>query len=547
MRLTITLGMLVIAGSAHAAPAPRPGANHHLGDDSWIAKFGHAPEHGDSEKARMKTHLEFVRAELAKKPATRPELETKRAQLLGYLDDYIAKGTTPENTRLPWRSPVFIDDFGTICAVGYLIERSVGREVAEKIASAHRYEFLEDIAAAMPDVQQWVEASGFTLDELASIQPGYERPAIEEWGRWTLANYAEGTYHDAEEHAETKGEIETGKMEGEWKRFDAKGHVLGKGKMHAGAGTWHSFYPDGKKMAEGPYEKNDPHGQWTFFHRNGRVAAEGAFFHGQRHGEWKFFYDDAAGTLISKGSFNTGSIVGDWEHFDREGELLATSVIANTPHQRWGEGFLLTVTKAHDGVRHQVHRLGGPDNHRVDGYYLGDEKIYVHNDGKETFDANGFRLEKTELGWEKTNCKWSKKRKIIAQRGDIVTLHGLISPYAYEEAGTPCEGQTTKVEKDRAKRLDKIAASFKAVREKTPEFARKLALGEKVIPTDGDDNYDNYFNEDEKELAKDLPSLLAEHMAWYIEWPHVDGKFVEVFYTLAGQSREWGPNGGQGP
>jgi hypothetical protein len=113
----------------------------------------------------------------------------------------------------------------------------------------------------------------------------------------------------------------------------------------------------------------------------------------------------------------------------------------------------------------------------------------------------------------------------------------------------PCEGTTTKVENDRAKRLDKIAASFKAVRAKTPEFARKLALGERVIPTeDGETtNYDNYFDEGDIELAKDLPSLLAEHMAWYIEWPHIDGKFVEVFYTLAGHSRYWGPNGGQGP
>lgn len=68
---------------------------------------------------------------------------------LGYLDDYIAHGVTPTNAHLPWRTAVFIDDAGAICAVGYLIERSAGRALAERIAAEHRYDFLEDIAAAI--------------------------------------------------------------------------------------------------------------------------------------------------------------------------------------------------------------------------------------------------------------------------------------------------------------------------------------------------------------------------------------------------------------
>src|SRR5262245_56341 len=104
----------------------RDGANHRVGDDSFVERFGRAPAGGDPEELRMWTHLEHARARLAAAPPTRPELAARRGELLGYLGDYIAKGVTPHNTRLPWRTPVFIDDFDNICAVGYLIERSVG-------------------------------------------------------------------------------------------------------------------------------------------------------------------------------------------------------------------------------------------------------------------------------------------------------------------------------------------------------------------------------------------------------------------------------------
>src|SRR5262249_18816629 len=149
MRALLLSVSVLAASPALADPLGyRDGANHHLGDDSFIAAFGRAPGVRDGERLRMHTHLVYVRAWLAARPATRPELAAHRAELLGYLDDYIAHGTTPQNTHLGWRSPVFIDDDGTICAVGYLIERSVGRDVAERIAAKHRYDHLEDIAEA---------------------------------------------------------------------------------------------------------------------------------------------------------------------------------------------------------------------------------------------------------------------------------------------------------------------------------------------------------------------------------------------------------------
>src|SRR5690349_6431205 len=134
MRRLLTLAILVVATTTGFARPMRDGANHHLGDDSFVARFGRAPTPDDGEALRMRVHLEYVRDMLAARPATRPELAARRTEMLGYLTDYIAKGTTPINTYVPYRNPVFIDASGNICAVGYLIERSAGRALPERIA-----------------------------------------------------------------------------------------------------------------------------------------------------------------------------------------------------------------------------------------------------------------------------------------------------------------------------------------------------------------------------------------------------------------------------
>src|SRR5687768_10858863 len=156
LALWLPLSLAFASTSAALPPGEtrfRDGANHKVGDDSFVDRFGRAPGPDDREAVRMRAHLEHARTRLAAAPPTRPELAARRAELLGYLGEYIAKGTTPQNTRLPWRTPVFIDDGGNICTVGYLIERSAGRALPERIAALHRHDYLEDIAAAMPEVR----------------------------------------------------------------------------------------------------------------------------------------------------------------------------------------------------------------------------------------------------------------------------------------------------------------------------------------------------------------------------------------------------------
>src|SRR5262249_11611789 len=153
-----------------------------------------------------------------------------------------------------------------------------------------RYDLLEDIAAAMPEVRDWIAASGFTLEELASIQPGYMAPFASTWHAWDLGKnpLADGRYDVSTDDVATTGTIHDGKMDGRWTRKNHDDKIVGQGTFTAGAGTWKSLYEDGKTMAEGAFAQNRPDGLWRFYHPSGNLAAQGHFENGVRAGAWRF-------------------------------------------------------------------------------------------------------------------------------------------------------------------------------------------------------------------------------------------------------------------
>ena len=145
-----------------------------LGDISLIHKFGRPPGAADDEDLRIKTHLEYVEDLLRQKNTTglSPELQQKRKQLLDLLCHYRVKGIFPRNYDYKeTREPCFIDKDNRICAVGYLIEKTAGKQIAEDINSKHKY----DRILAMNDnlVDSWIKTSGLTKEECAMIQPSY--------------------------------------------------------------------------------------------------------------------------------------------------------------------------------------------------------------------------------------------------------------------------------------------------------------------------------------------------------------------------------------
>lgn len=535
---TLPFAVCALAPALAAALPPnapthlRGGANHHTGDDAFIAKYGREPRPGD-EKLRMREHFLAVRARLAAAKPTRPELAAQRAKLIGFLDRYIEQGITPANEQLPWRTPVFIDQHGTICAVGYLIEQSAGRALAEKIAATHRYSLLEEIAADIPEVRQWVEASGFSLEELGSIQPGYPGPEVLTWTSWTLASRDEmppdGPYvaeEDTREGALKRGKMEgtlkRGKMEGDWvRRIDDV--VVGRGTFHHGNGAWIGYFEDGKtKQAEGAFRGNYPEGTWRMYHPSGHLAAEGKFARGQRVGGWRFYYDHTQPTLIASGSFTRrGAVTGRWRHFDQHGKLLASSLVATPKQWRkrrkeqlfWSVGYLVDIVPGEDGIIHQIHQ-GSIDGEgtRFDKLETADRKLRVYSIGERLFDSDGRELAETKRGWVAKKCAWNAAAKRAARAGDVAALHGLLFvPFGGELPS--CADDGVAIGSAKAARARTLAHAMETVRAASPRFIQKLVEGE---------------------VPEDLPNVLAKNMALDIEWPHVDKQFITTYRGLPG-------------
>jgi hypothetical protein len=150
-----------------------------LGDISYESKFGHKPNATTDNNLRIRTHLEYVENLLRNKDVSElsVDLQTKRNHLLDLLHYYWTKGAFPKNYDYAGqRKPCFIDKDGTICAVGYLVEQTTSRQVADYINSKHKYDEL--LAMNNSTVDNWVLKSGLTKEECAMIQPTYGQTPV---------------------------------------------------------------------------------------------------------------------------------------------------------------------------------------------------------------------------------------------------------------------------------------------------------------------------------------------------------------------------------
>ncbi|GAB5416113.1 MAG: hypothetical protein Crog4KO_13020 [Crocinitomicaceae bacterium] len=97
----------------------------------------------------------------------------KRITLLDTLLGYAQRKVFPTNTDHLERTPYFIDAIGVHCAVGYLMKQSGNEILAGRISTEHNFDYIRNIRTK--GVSEWATDHGFTLDELAWIQPGYPR------------------------------------------------------------------------------------------------------------------------------------------------------------------------------------------------------------------------------------------------------------------------------------------------------------------------------------------------------------------------------------
>ncbi len=145
-----------------------------IGDVSFTEKFGVRPNVYDDENLRITTHLTYVEKLLrnSTNSALSKDQVTKRENTLKLLNEYTRNKQFPKNFEFPdQRIPCFIDNEGNICAVGYLIEKTAGRELAEQINEKFKYEYV--LAMNDLNIEKWALNNGLTVEECAMIQPAY--------------------------------------------------------------------------------------------------------------------------------------------------------------------------------------------------------------------------------------------------------------------------------------------------------------------------------------------------------------------------------------
>lgn len=97
----------------------------------------------------------------------------KRKNTIQELKRYRDRAIFPKNDVLPIRNPIFKDQYQTACAVAFLMEQTGAQEVVNLIQQESNFAYIEKLSEEYPQINSWADEYGFTLDELALIQPGY--------------------------------------------------------------------------------------------------------------------------------------------------------------------------------------------------------------------------------------------------------------------------------------------------------------------------------------------------------------------------------------
>lgn len=175
LKLILTiLALTILASCSKKSNETDQTVNAVIGDYSFMETFGQQPTIETDENVRLQIHLKYVEQLLRSRDISLLSKEQKenRLKILSLLNEYWKAGVFPKNYDYPdQRVPCFIDKDGNICAVGYLIEHTAGREVAEAINSKYKYEYL--LAMNDQTIDRWVQSSGLTKKECAMIQPSY--------------------------------------------------------------------------------------------------------------------------------------------------------------------------------------------------------------------------------------------------------------------------------------------------------------------------------------------------------------------------------------
>jgi hypothetical protein len=126
------------------------------------------------EEARIQRHLQLVEQDLRQRTTAHLSAaqRAKRGLALDALHAYWRQKAFPVNRVQPYRLPIFVDETGNACAVGALLLATNQAALVRQIIQENNYATVEELLA-YPAITHWADEYGFTVDELAWIQPYY--------------------------------------------------------------------------------------------------------------------------------------------------------------------------------------------------------------------------------------------------------------------------------------------------------------------------------------------------------------------------------------
>lgn len=96
----------------------------------------------------------------------------ERQKNIKRLHDYWVKEKFPKNTKYPGQMlPHIKDDFGTPCAMAYIIEKSGNPNLVRQLQTTNNLVYIEDVKEG--PLMKWIDKSGLTKSETEQIQPTY--------------------------------------------------------------------------------------------------------------------------------------------------------------------------------------------------------------------------------------------------------------------------------------------------------------------------------------------------------------------------------------
>lgn len=155
------------------APLELVTINQYWSEQDDINQLSFTDVHLLSDHELIRLHLKSVEKTLRARSTTHLTFSQKanRTAALNHLNKYWHEGNFPVNNKTDYRTPIFIDDFDNFCAVGYLMKATGFEYISRMVQANNNLAYVYDMD--YPELNQWAKDYGFTVGELAWIQPTY--------------------------------------------------------------------------------------------------------------------------------------------------------------------------------------------------------------------------------------------------------------------------------------------------------------------------------------------------------------------------------------